>query len=246
MGTALFEASLAREGHWVGELVHTARDGRRVVVESRQEVLREPDGRLLVLETNRDIGRAQAGRGAAALDSGDRAGGDHHHRRARPDQLVQPGGGAAVRLPCRGGGRPQRQHADAGAPPGEPRRLSRPLPCHRRAADHRHRPRGRGPAQGRHHLPDGARGRRGACRRRALLYRLRARSDRPPQAGAGAAPVAEDGGGRASSRAAWRTTSTTCSPSSSAISRCSRTGSPIPGTWPCSRMPGTRRCWGPS
>jgi PAS domain S-box-containing protein len=55
-GAAAFEASLRREGHWVGELVHTARDGRRVVVESRHEVLREPDGRLLVLETNRDIG----------------------------------------------------------------------------------------------------------------------------------------------------------------------------------------------
>jgi PAS domain S-box-containing protein len=52
---AEFEVSLARQGHWVGELVHTARDGRKVVVESRQEVLREPDGRLLVLETNRDI-----------------------------------------------------------------------------------------------------------------------------------------------------------------------------------------------
>lgn len=49
------EAALARDGHWVGELVHTTRDGRRVVVESRQELHREPDGRQLVLETNRDI-----------------------------------------------------------------------------------------------------------------------------------------------------------------------------------------------
>src|SRR4051794_17826782 len=50
-----FELALAEAGHWVGELVHATRDGRNVVVESRQEVLREPDGRLLVLETNRDI-----------------------------------------------------------------------------------------------------------------------------------------------------------------------------------------------
>jgi PAS domain S-box-containing protein len=50
-----FERALAEAGHWVGELVHATRDGRKVVVESRQEVLREPDGRLLVLETNRDI-----------------------------------------------------------------------------------------------------------------------------------------------------------------------------------------------
>ena len=54
-GAAAFEAALAAAGHWVGELVHATRDGRKVVVESRQEVLREPDGRLLVLETNRDV-----------------------------------------------------------------------------------------------------------------------------------------------------------------------------------------------
>ena len=52
---AAFELALAEAGHWVGELVHATRDGRKVLVESRQEVLREPDGRLLVLETNRDI-----------------------------------------------------------------------------------------------------------------------------------------------------------------------------------------------
>ncbi len=80
MGTALFEASLAREGHWVGELVHFARDGRRVVVESRQEVLREPDGRLLVLETNRDITERKQAEERLRSNSGDRAGGDHHHR----------------------------------------------------------------------------------------------------------------------------------------------------------------------
>ena len=50
------EALLARGGRWLGELVHTTRDGRRVVVESRQELLREAGGRRpLVLETNRDV-----------------------------------------------------------------------------------------------------------------------------------------------------------------------------------------------
>jgi two-component system CheB/CheR fusion protein len=50
------EALLAREGRWMGELVHTTRDGRRVVVESRQELVREAgDRRSLVLETNRDV-----------------------------------------------------------------------------------------------------------------------------------------------------------------------------------------------
>ncbi|HEV2238065.1 MAG TPA: PAS domain S-box protein [Ktedonobacterales bacterium] len=52
---AEFEAQLARLGEWTGELTHTTRDGRQVVVESRQQVLREPDGRACVLETAHDI-----------------------------------------------------------------------------------------------------------------------------------------------------------------------------------------------
>jgi PAS domain S-box-containing protein len=50
------ERRLAREGYWFGELVHTTRDGRRITVESRQQLVAQPDGRPLVLETNRDIG----------------------------------------------------------------------------------------------------------------------------------------------------------------------------------------------
>lgn len=52
---AEFEAMLEREGEWMGELTHTTRDGRLVTVMSRQQVLREPDGRRYVLETSRDI-----------------------------------------------------------------------------------------------------------------------------------------------------------------------------------------------
>jgi two-component system, chemotaxis family, CheB/CheR fusion protein len=56
------EALLARDGRWLGELVHTTRDGRRVVVESRQELMREAGGpRPLVLETNRDVTARRAG-----------------------------------------------------------------------------------------------------------------------------------------------------------------------------------------
>jgi PAS domain S-box-containing protein len=53
--TRIFEAALEREGHWTGELTHTARDGRKILVESRHVMVREADGRTLVFETNRDI-----------------------------------------------------------------------------------------------------------------------------------------------------------------------------------------------
>jgi PAS domain S-box-containing protein len=56
-----FEALLERDGEWTGELTHTTRAGRKILVESRHVLMREADGRRLVLETNRDItGRRQA------------------------------------------------------------------------------------------------------------------------------------------------------------------------------------------
>jgi PAS domain S-box-containing protein len=53
--TSAFEAALEREGEWTGELTHTTRDGRKILVESRHVLMREADGRRLVLETNRDV-----------------------------------------------------------------------------------------------------------------------------------------------------------------------------------------------
>jgi PAS domain S-box-containing protein len=53
--TPAFEATLERDGEWSGELTQTTRDGRKILVESRQVLVREADGRRLVLETNRDI-----------------------------------------------------------------------------------------------------------------------------------------------------------------------------------------------
>lgn len=48
------DAQTARTGSWRGELSHTTRDGREIVVESRQ--VRVPyDGEIHTLETNRDI-----------------------------------------------------------------------------------------------------------------------------------------------------------------------------------------------
>jgi PAS domain S-box-containing protein len=51
----LFEAALDRDGEWTGELTHTTRDGRQIIVESRHVLVRQAEGRRLVLETNRDI-----------------------------------------------------------------------------------------------------------------------------------------------------------------------------------------------
>ncbi|HEV2661008.1 MAG TPA: PAS domain S-box protein, partial [Ktedonobacteraceae bacterium] len=50
------DAELERAGQWEGELVHTRRDGREVIVESRQVLVRDEQGRpTAVLEINRDI-----------------------------------------------------------------------------------------------------------------------------------------------------------------------------------------------
>jgi PAS domain S-box-containing protein len=55
MPTADFEAMLERDGEWTGELGQITKDGRAITVESRHMLMREADGRRLVLETNRDI-----------------------------------------------------------------------------------------------------------------------------------------------------------------------------------------------
>ena len=54
MSVEQFEVLLRRNGSWTGGLLHTAKDGTSVWVDSRQELLRV-DGRDLVLETDRDI-----------------------------------------------------------------------------------------------------------------------------------------------------------------------------------------------
>ena len=52
------KARLAAQGEWTGELRQMTKDGREVIVESRQQ-LSETGGRRLVLETNHDITESQ-------------------------------------------------------------------------------------------------------------------------------------------------------------------------------------------
>jgi PAS domain S-box-containing protein len=50
-----FDALLKREGAWTGTLVHSAKTGRRIVVEASIVVVDDVDGKSTVLQTNRDI-----------------------------------------------------------------------------------------------------------------------------------------------------------------------------------------------
>ena len=54
-GIAELEEKLARYGVWVGELRHTARDGKPILVESRLSLIAQVNGKWLVLELNRDV-----------------------------------------------------------------------------------------------------------------------------------------------------------------------------------------------
>ncbi len=51
----LFKKALKRNGEWIGDIRHTTRDGRRLVVESRHQLLKESGGKAIVLEICRDI-----------------------------------------------------------------------------------------------------------------------------------------------------------------------------------------------
>jgi PAS domain S-box-containing protein len=53
-GIDFISATLEEKGEWFGELVHRARDGHEVFVDSRHVLVTQSDGRRVVLETNRD------------------------------------------------------------------------------------------------------------------------------------------------------------------------------------------------
>jgi PAS domain S-box-containing protein len=55
LSTSEIDAVVLRKGRWDGELNHVAADGRRLVVESRQVLLRNASGAEGILEINRDV-----------------------------------------------------------------------------------------------------------------------------------------------------------------------------------------------
>lgn len=57
-GVEHLESQLSRLGVWSGELLHTARDGRRILVQARLALMGQQNGRWLVLEVNRDLSPA--------------------------------------------------------------------------------------------------------------------------------------------------------------------------------------------
>ncbi|WP_376796396.1 PAS domain S-box protein [Thermogemmatispora sp.] len=71
-GENAVRAALEREGQWEGELTQVCRDGRLVVVESRQALVRDQQGQVLAtLEINRDISeRRRREREARAMLAG--------------------------------------------------------------------------------------------------------------------------------------------------------------------------------
>ena len=50
-----FEDILASDKMWTGELTHTTKNGKKIIVESRQQLIRDTSNRNIVIETNRDI-----------------------------------------------------------------------------------------------------------------------------------------------------------------------------------------------
>ena len=94
-------------------------------------------------------GRAAGKRGAAARGRRDRRRRHHHDQPARPDRVRQSRGERLFGYRQRRADRPERPDPDAVARSRAPRRVPGALSAHRRGADHRHRPRGHGPAQGR-------------------------------------------------------------------------------------------------
>ena len=93
---AAFTEALKRDGEWIGDIQHTTRDGRRLVVESRHQLLIEADGHEYVLETCRDITeRLELEDGAAPFSRRVRAAGARSRHASFPPPTVRYAGSHA-------------------------------------------------------------------------------------------------------------------------------------------------------
>ena len=50
-----FKRCLNEKGVWTGEIVHTTKYGKKIIVESRQQLIHDTSGKKVIIETNRDI-----------------------------------------------------------------------------------------------------------------------------------------------------------------------------------------------
>jgi len=50
-----FLEKLKKDKIWSGELIHTRKDGKKIIVESRLQLIEENSGETIVIETNHDI-----------------------------------------------------------------------------------------------------------------------------------------------------------------------------------------------
>jgi two-component system, chemotaxis family, sensor kinase Cph1 len=50
-----FMEKLKEDKIWSGELIHTRKDGKKIIVESRLQLIEENSGKTIIIETNRDI-----------------------------------------------------------------------------------------------------------------------------------------------------------------------------------------------
>ena len=179
----------SRLGTGHGSMDRKARDPLRTLrgAIEKPHCGRTARGRCRGAEHGRQDRQETAARAGGVLYGHRRDRGRRHHRGrpVRPDPLVQSRRRNHFRLQRRRGGRHQSAGADARTRPQQPRRLPRSLSQHRGAQDHRHRPRGRGPAQGRLARGAGTVDRRMArYRRPAVLHRHHARRHHAQPAGA--------------------------------------------------------------
>lgn len=50
-----FKQKMLRDKIWIGEIIHTTKDGKKIIVDSRQQLIKDYNNKQFVIEANRDI-----------------------------------------------------------------------------------------------------------------------------------------------------------------------------------------------